>query len=209
MRVRTFMFDLGNVLFRWAPLAVIEAHGFDGPKTLAATFSSPLWFSLDRGDLTEAEALPRFATEVGCSVAAMSALIHAARASMAPIESGVKLLEELAEDGRDLVALSNMSHETFAELRSKHAFLERFRGILISAEVRLLKPEPAIYAHAIEAFGLDPASTVFIDDHPPNVDAARAMGMGGVVWDGSSSAVEEARAFARRGSDRQVLATTP
>ncbi len=63
----------------------------------------------------------------------------------------------------------------------RHRFAALFDTIVISAEVRLRKPDPAIYRHAAEALGLPPARCVFVDDLDLNVSAAEALGMTGLV----------------------------
>jgi len=54
--------------------------------------------------------------------------------------------------------------------------LRRFRGITVSGRVKLVKPDPAIYALHAQTFGLAPDATLFFDDNPANVEAARTVG---------------------------------
>ena len=51
-------------------------------------------------------------------------------------------------------------------------------------EERILKPDPEIYRRAIARFGVDPAATLFVDDKPANVEAARGLGLNGEVFGG-------------------------
>ena len=55
-----------------------------------------------------------------------------------------------------------------------------FDAVVISGEVGLRKPDPAIYALAAERLDLPPEQIVFVDDLRPNVRAAAATGMVGV-----------------------------
>jgi putative hydrolase of the HAD superfamily len=55
-----------------------------------------------------------------------------------------------------------------------------FDAVVISGEVGLRKPDPAIYALAAQRLGLSPEQIVFVDDLRPNVRAAAAAGMVGV-----------------------------
>jgi HAD superfamily hydrolase (TIGR01509 family) len=93
-----------------------------------------------------------------------------------PIEGSVALLRELSRRGVPLYGLSNMSAPTFAYLRERYDHWGLFGGIVISAEVKLVKPEAAIFAHLCQAHAIEPTQTVFIDDHLPNVEAARRIG---------------------------------
>jgi putative hydrolase of the HAD superfamily len=63
----------------------------------------------------------------------------------------------------------------------RSAFGELFDAVVISAEVGLRKPDPAIFLLAAERVGVEPASCVFVDDLLPNAEAARAVGMEGIV----------------------------
>jgi 2-haloacid dehalogenase len=93
------------------------------------------------------------------------------------IEGTVEILGELRSRGVRTYALSNWSAETFPLARPRFPFLEWFDGILISGEAKLVKPDPRIFAHLLERFGLEPGSTVFVDDSPANVRAAEATGL--------------------------------
>ena len=57
---------------------------------------------------------------------------------------------------------------------------EMFDAVVISGEVGMRKPEPAIFAHAVELLGVEAAETVFVDDLRVNVTAAAGLGFVGV-----------------------------
>jgi HAD superfamily hydrolase (TIGR01549 family) len=92
------------------------------------------------------------------------------------LPDSVALLDELVERGVPVYGLSNMSAPIFALLQSRYDHWNRFHGIVISGEVGLVKPEPEIFHHIAERYGLIPAETVFIDDHLPNIESARRLG---------------------------------
>ena len=60
--------------------------------------------------------------------------------------------------------------------------LDKPRGITVSGEVGMIKPDRDIYDHHIAAFGLDPAASLFIDDSQKNVDGAKAAGWQAVLF---------------------------
>ncbi|MFY9909169.1 MAG: HAD family phosphatase [Candidatus Sulfotelmatobacter sp.] len=99
-----------------------------------------------------------------------------------PIPGTVEILAELRAREIPLYALSNWSAETFPAARRRFDFLQWFRGILLSGEVRLIKPDPRIFRLFIETFAIDPSQAVYVDDLLPNVEAARAMGMKGILF---------------------------
>jgi 2-haloacid dehalogenase len=88
----------------------------------------------------------------------------------------LEIRDLLIARGYDVTALTNFAGDTFEEARRMYPFLDRFRGITVSAHIGLMKPELAIYRHHEKAFGLDPAATLFFDDSLPNVEGARAAG---------------------------------
>ena len=102
-----------------------------------------------------------------------------------PIEPTVEILEELRAAGIRTFALSNWSRRTFDIAAPGFPFLDGFESVVISGDVGATKPDPRIYDELLARGGLDPATTVFIDDNPPNVEAATALGFVGVRYVGS------------------------
>jgi haloacid dehalogenase superfamily, subfamily IA, variant 3 with third motif having DD or ED/haloacid dehalogenase superfamily, subfamily IA, variant 1 with third motif having Dx(3-4)D or Dx(3-4)E len=66
-----------------------------------------------------------------------------------------------------------------------------FDAMVISAEVGLIKPDPRIYRLALAKLGARPEESVFIDDVPANVDAARSAGMVGIEFAQPEKVLEE------------------
>ena len=177
--IRHIVFDLGQVLIAYdpeAPYRRLIPDAEERRRFLAEVTTHDWNLEQDRGrDWREAEAAliavhPQHAD-----------LIRAFRANwweMIPgvIDENIALVEELIERGIDVTALTNWAPDTFTEAEVRIPFLRRFRGITVSGRVGLVKPEAAIYHHHARTFGLDPAYTLFFDDNPANVAAARALG---------------------------------
>jgi len=64
--------------------------------------------------------------------------------------------------------------------RRNFAWLKNFDWVTFSAEVRLIKPEPAIYEHTLRGLGVRPSDALFLDDREINVQAARALGINAI-----------------------------
>jgi 2-haloacid dehalogenase len=95
-----------------------------------------------------------------------------------PVPGVHAIVEELDAKGVPLFAITNFSADFWAPFHAKEqAFFARFRHIVVSGEVKLLKPDPAIYFLALDRFGLKPAEALFIDDREINVEGALAVGM--------------------------------
>lgn len=177
--VRNVVFDFGGVLVRWQPEAIIASFYADEPLRALMRdeiIRHPDWIDLDRGTLSESAAIERFAARMDRPLAEMRALMQHVKDSLTPLADSIALLDELAQRGVPLYGLSNMSAPVFAVLKSRHAHWDRFRGIVVSGEVGMVKPDPEIFHHLARRYDLIPAETVFIDDHLPNIESARRLG---------------------------------
>lgn len=97
-------------------------------------------------------------------------------------DDSVALLERLVAGGHDVTMLTNWAADTFSEARVRFPFLEKPRGITVSGEIGLIKPDRAIYDHHAASFGLEPSAALFIDDSQKNVDGAMAAGWQAVLF---------------------------
>ena len=112
-----------------------------------------------------------------------------------PYQHSVDHLERLIAEGRDVTLLTNFADDTFDQACEIFPFLKKPRGVTVSARVRLIKPDAAIYESHTKTFGLDPKATFFIDDSLPNVQAARAAGWNAVQFIGPEKLDEDMRSF--------------
>jgi len=90
------------------------------------------------------------------------------------------------ESGR--LSNTNAIHVPFFE--KTYPVFERFDGRIYSHEVGAMKPDAAIYDAAIRRLGIDPASTVYVDDRIDNCEAGRRAGFHAIPY-----AVEDHGAF--------------
>ncbi len=88
----------------------------------------------------------------------------------------VAVFRALLGRGHDVTLLTNFAPDTFREAQQRFPILKEGRGVTVSGDIGLIKPDPAIYAHHAKAFDLQPEATLFFDDSPANVEAARAAG---------------------------------
>ncbi|MBS9719800.1 HAD family phosphatase [Tianweitania sp. BSSL-BM11] len=91
-------------------------------------------------------------------------------------DDSVALMRRIIAAGYDVTMLTNFNSDTFAQARTIFPFLNETRGVTVSGDVFLIKPDKAIYNRHTADFELDPASTVFIDDSLKNVEGAKAAG---------------------------------
>lgn len=103
---------------------------------------------------------------------------------MAPhaYDDSVAVFDRLIADGHDVTLLTNWAADTFVEARRRFPFLDRARGVTVSGEIGLIKPQREIYDHHVASFGIEPAASLFIDDSPKNVDGAISAGWQAVLF---------------------------
>jgi len=179
--VTAAVFDLGGVLIDWDPRHLYRQL-FPGDEAAMEDF-------LARVTTQEWNAMQDAGRPWSEAVASLTRVHPAHRELIAayrerwdemlggPIEPVVEILGELHAAGLPLYALSNWSAETFPVALSRYGFLEWFAGIVISGEIRVAKPDPRAFRHLLEAYRLEPSTTVFVDDSPANIEAARELGM--------------------------------
>ena len=202
MPIRNVIFDFGGVLVTWRPQEIIDSF-YAEPALRAAIhehgFAHQDWLEMDRGTLDEPTIVSRIAARMRCPEADIHALFDHVRAALVPIEPTVQLLHELRERGYRLYGLSNMSAAVFAHLGARHEFCGLFDGIVVSAAVKLVKPEPGIYEHLRDRFALDFSESVFIDDLPRNVDVARQLGLPAIQFHTTEQVRDELAPLLRAG----------
>jgi epoxide hydrolase-like predicted phosphatase len=196
MAVRNVIFDFGGVLVPWQPLAMIESFYADEalrPLIAHSILQHPDWLELDRGTLDDEAAIQRFATRTGRSAEEMSRFLQHVRESLTPVPEMVALVRELVARGVPIYGLSNMATNTFAWIRSQHELWSLFEGIVISAHIRMMKPDAEIFEHMLREYELVAAETVFIDDHRPNVAAAARLGLHTILFESPAQCARELR----------------
>jgi 2-haloacid dehalogenase len=182
--VTAVVFDLGGVLLDWDPRHILREHaaGDDSVDALlrrvdifGAQRELDLGTPIDEVHAAWRERYPDHTTALDDYFGRWHDTLPG------QFDEVVAILDEVRRrDGMRLYVLSNFSGDLFRAARPRFAFLEWFDGLLISGDEGLVKPDPDVFALLIERFGLEPASTIFIDDRHDNVAAARAAGLLGI-----------------------------
>ena len=177
-------FDLGNVLIRWDPAtAIARGVGEEEARRFLAEFDFLGWnHPVDEG-ADPAEVLRSGVAEHPRWAPHMSAYwAHFPASLVGEIEGSVVLLRELHAAGVPLFALTNWGNGTFHHARERFDWLGLFRDIVVSGEVGLAKPDPAVFEELARRTGVPLRETFFTDDTPGHVEAARRLGMTAVVF---------------------------
>ena len=193
-RPTAVVFDLGGVLIDWDPRHLYRKLFEDEVEMEAflASVVTPEWnLEQDRGrPFAEAVAqlrdrYPERAQLIDAYWTRWPEMLGDAH------HDTVAILAELRATGARLLAITNWSAETFHHAPGRYPFLAWFEGVLVSGEVGLVKPDPAIFRLLIERHDVEPGRTVFIDDSLANVRAAAALGFRAIHFVGAPRLREE------------------
>lgn len=102
-------------------------------------------------------------------------------------EDSLPVVSELRARGVKTALISNCSHSTRG-IVDRLGLEDAFDEIVLSFEVGLRKPDPAIYRFALDRLGVAPERSVFVDDQPAYCDGAAALGIATFLIDRSGDA---------------------
>jgi len=178
--IRAMIFDFGGVLVRTVdprPRRRLERRFDLGPgEVYGLIFESPLWDDVQRGRIDN----DAFWADVGQRLGLDDEELADFRESF---WSGDKLDEELVSFIRDVrelgyaTALLSNAPSTLPHYLSDLGITDDFDAVVVSAQEGVAKPAPEIYHSALEALDIRADQSVFIDDTPANVEAARRLGL--------------------------------
>ncbi len=180
----TLVLDLGNVLVPWDP-----RRAFDGlvepaevDRFLADVDFPELNRTLDAGrDWADAR---RELAAMGPWYARMLDLYlaHFPRTLTGEVPGMADLVSELHGLGVRLLGLTNWSAATFHHAVPAAPAVGLLEDVVVSGREGVGKPDRRIFELVVERFGLVVERTLFVDDSPANVRAARAVGLPAVVF---------------------------
>ncbi len=197
--ITTVVFDIGNVLLEWNPEYLYNKLIPDERErtTFLTTVCTPDWNLQQDLGRPWAEAVETLASrhpDKADLIAAYSDRWHDMVPGEVPGTRGI--LAALQNAGLPLYSITNFSSEKFTEAQDRFPFLKSsFLDIVVSAEERLIKPDPKIYQVLLDRNGLEAGECLFIDDSQANVDAARALGMKAHHFQGAAGLREKLTEF--------------
>ena len=182
MTLRAVIFDYGMVL---TGLPDAEAH--DAMIRItglpADRFEALYWadrHAYDEGKLTGIAFWQKFLRESGLDLAPSTIEeLNRLDARMWTTQNPAMLAWQLQLKQRGILTaiLSNMGDSVLENMKREFDWLSRFDVLVWSYQLRMAKPDPAIYLHTLQQLGTRPDETLFIDDKRINVEAARDLGM--------------------------------
>lgn len=186
--MRNVIFDIGGVILNWDTDAIINTFVqtvFDDAaaqneyaKILKRdVFGHADWLATDAGTLTAADAIAQFAARTNQPVTEMQRLWDHCSEMLTLREDTFTLMQTLEQRGIPLYCLSNMPVERFEDLQKRFDLWSIFQGIVISGEIKMMKPDTEIFEYLLQTYDLAAADCIFLDDTEKNVVGAKAVGI--------------------------------
>ena len=180
--IKAVIFDYGEVLcYRPTPEEIVRLAGF---FNLSVDQFAALWERnrgpYDRGDLTPQVYWSAFAKDTGIELAPerLDEIHDLDMLMWTHVNSPmIEWVQQLRSSGMKVGLLSNMHPEMVVYCRKHFSWLTGFDFVTFSGEVRLIKPDPAIYQHTLHGLGVTAEEALFLDDREVNIRAAEALGI--------------------------------
>lgn len=184
---KNIIFDLGNVLLSFNPKDYLKSKISEDriDDVYKAIFQSEEWVMLDRGTITEKDAINRIIERNNTYRDDINLAFKDWYDILRPIEEAVEILTKLKNNGYNIYYLSNFHELAFKEVTTKNNFFELFDGGVVSYAEKLIKPEEEIYKLILKRYNLNPKETIFIDDTKLNVDGASKLGIKAIFLEDS------------------------
>lgn len=183
--LRTVIFDIGNVLITFSGMDFIRQKYGDekGLKIANCLFGDRRWSELDRGVMTPEEVLKSFldADPTVPEEDVVWSFEHIYR-TVSRCGYAIPWIRDVRKLGYRVLYLSNYSKLIMHARPEVLDFLPLMDGGIFSCDVKLIKPDIAIYRLLIDRFALNPEECLFIDDQPDNCEAARRAGLNAYVF---------------------------
>jgi epoxide hydrolase-like predicted phosphatase len=185
--IKAVIFDFGRVISAQKPLSLFRSYERDlglEPGTInPIMFGSQAWQDTLVGRKTAKEFWYAIASELNLhtpeEIDAFRQRYHADEA----INAGVlALIRRLREQGRYKLAVLSNCPPGLADWLADWGMLDQFDVVFCSGDEGIAKPDPAVFETTLERLGVAPEEAVFIDDTLGHVEAARALGLHGVLF---------------------------
>ena len=184
--MKNLVFDMGNVLIEWNSEKILQAITDDRKLQnllRKEVFETGLWVQTDECVKTREEMIEIVTAKIGEEY--RNEITQLSRYWYKYVDVYTKVQDriiELSKNGYNIYILSNTAY-TFYDL-VKEGYLPAAsiaKGIVLSCEEKVLKPNEKIYSILLERYNLDPHDTMFFDDLSENIWGAARCGINGFV----------------------------
>lgn len=191
MVIKNIVFDIGNVLVKWAPYEVLSPIFPEQDEKELFEKMRPIWIDLNLGKYTETEAISLYHEELGLPKDKLQKMMYEFKVRQTPLPGSIELLQRLSDLEFNLYSITDNVRELMEYHRRNSEFIHFFKDIIVSADIGVLKPDSRIYEHLLKKHNLVAKECVFMDDLEVNVEGAKSVGMHSFQFFDTNQAIKE------------------
>ncbi len=180
MSIKAIVFDFGGVLLKWNPYNILRPYFADDQGAME-NFLREVNFAEWNAEQDRGRSFSEGVAVLSKQFPQYTPIIRALHENWessidGAFDENILLLLRLKDEGYSIYGLSNWSAETFPLARKRYNFFEVFDGIIISGEVKLIKPDPSIFELCLQMARKPAQECLFIDDSEANIISAKQIG---------------------------------
>ena len=186
--IKAILLDMGNVIVDFSPYYIVSnytSNKEDLNFLVEEIFLKSEWTKLDHGSITEEELIIEVKKRLPKRLhKTLVDIINTWDHHFVNRDDSLKLIKELKAKGYKLILASNAGLR-FDQFKSRIKALSYLDDLIISAKIKLSKPDPKFFKYILKKHSLKAKECLFIDDLFKNVLAATNLGINGFVYNGN------------------------
>lgn len=197
MALKNVIFDIGNVLVEFRPEDYMRDLGFSEEaigKISELIILGGIWDQLDLGIKNPEDIYNEMKAVVPEYQELIDVFIDEDKVKelVRPYDYAEEWVKSVKEKGYNVYLLTNYPERMFDihEKAGRFPFIPYIDGKVVSAKVKMAKPDSSIYELLLEKYNLDPKECMFFDDRPVNVEAAKKLGIDARLFENYEKAKE-------------------
>jgi len=193
--IKNIIFDFGGVLVDWNPHYLFDGYFNDIDKSnwFIKNVCNAEWNAEMDGGKTFAQGVTERIAQFPDFADALRLYQSNWMDTMGEEIPGMyDLIKSLKNNGFSVIyGLTNWSAETFPAVQKKYRIFDLIDNIVVSGEVKQLKPNPEIYLTLLKKYNLKAEESLFIDDNIKNIEGAKNVGINAILFQGSEKLKED------------------
>lgn len=183
--IKNIIFDMGRVLLKFDPYVSLNTYcesEEDVALIYRELFEGPEWIMGDEGKITNGQRYELVKERVPERLhRTLKLVVENWVMCMEPVDGAQAFYALVKEKGYKTYVLSNACNRFYGYF-PRFYDLNSFEGVVVSSDVKMIKPNAAIYEYILKTYQLKPEECLFIDDVEANVEAAKAAGIKGFLF---------------------------
>jgi len=179
-KIKNIIFDVGGVLIDYRWKEYIMDYGYDAKRAETVGLSileDPIWRQMDKGEISEDEVISYYRKKLPWENDFIDYFFANCQQMMVKREKLYPVIEKLFTKGYNIYILSNYSLRLFNIHTAHLSFFDKCKGIVVSQNINMLKPDAEIYEYILNEYNLIPDTCIFFDDNEENVLGGNKAGI--------------------------------